>query len=91
MTEQPPSWSDLNRAPEPAPKDDRFSEVCALIFSGGPGRELLAMLRAKHFDSRIDPLADQRALLARIVLQQFVRDLETACERGLQAKANRKP
>jgi hypothetical protein len=91
MSEQPPSWSDLNAAPAQIAKDDRFSEVCALIFSGGPGRELLAMLRARHFDSHISPLADQRALAARIVLQQFVRELETACERGLQAKSTRKP
>lgn len=86
MNEQPPSWSDLNVTPPPVVKDDRFSEVCALIFSSGPGRELLSMLRAKHFDSHISPLADQRALAARIVLQQFVRELEIACERGLQAK-----
>lgn len=87
MTEQPPSWSDLNAAPAPVVKDDRFNEVCALVLSGPPGRELLAMLRARHFDSPINAVAaDHRALAARIVLQQFVRELEIACERGLQAK-----
>jgi hypothetical protein len=88
MTE--PSWSDLERLPQQAPpRDIEFDQLCAEIFTAPAGKQLLASLRARHFDSPFSPMAPERALLVRIVQQHFVRELETACERGL--KANAKP
>lgn len=79
------SWDELEKAVRPA-APNRFEEVCALVFSAGPGKELLALLRTKYFDAPMNGLADERALRLRINQQQFVRDLETACERGLTRK-----
>jgi hypothetical protein len=89
MTEH--SWSDLEKPQAQPPVNDRFNEVCALVFSSGAGKELLGLLRTKYFDAPMNQLADERALRLRINQQQFVRELETACERGTVALANRKP
>lgn len=85
MSEQPPSWSDLNPQ-KPEPINSRFDEVCALVFSAGPGKELLSELRKRYFDSHFSPLAVEAALRVRSTEQRVVRDLEQACERGLAAK-----
>lgn len=83
------SWDQLAqpdqaRAAEP---DNEFDMLCAHVFAGPPGRALIAALRKRYFDAPINPLAPDRALALRINQQQFVRELETACERGLATKA----
>lgn len=84
------SWSDLARGQAKAePVDNEFDGLCAEIFTSGAGKSLIAILRARHFDSPFNPLAPDRALQVRIDRQQFVRELELACERGLKANAKR--
>lgn len=85
MTEQPPSWGDLHKPAAEPPRNTRFDELCMQVFTSPAGKELLKELRQKHFDSVANPLADERALRVRITQQQFVRDLEIACERGRAA------
>jgi hypothetical protein len=83
-----PSWSDLSQpgAGGPGPKpDNEFDAVCAEVFTSGSGKRLLAVLRRKHFESGGNALADERVLRVRITQQEFIRDLERACERGLAA------
>jgi hypothetical protein len=87
---QTPSWNDLERAPPPAQADNEFDAVCAEIFTSGSGKRLLAVLRRKHFDSPFNQMLSDRALQVRIDNQQFVRELELACARGLEAN-KRKP
>lgn len=89
MSDQPPSWSDLNRLPQPV-VDDEFATLCAQVFTMPSGKALLAALRKRYFDNPGNPLADERALRVRITQQHFVRELELACERGLNASAKRK-
>jgi hypothetical protein len=84
-----PSWNDLNPQPQQPPRDNHFDEICMRVFTAADGRELLAMLRRRYFDTGGNDLADDRALRVRIAKQQFVRELELACERSL--KANAKP
>lgn len=83
------SWDQLAQhgAEEREPVDNEFDTLCAHVFAGPPGRALLAALRKRYFDAPINPLAPDRALALRINQQQFVRELETACERGLATKA----
>lgn len=90
MSEQPPSWSDLNPTPQ-ASHPDRKGELCAIVFTTPAGKELLSLLRAKHIDRSFNPLADERALRVMATEQHFVRELELARDRGLAATANRKP
>jgi hypothetical protein len=86
-----PSWNDLGRGQTQAPPaDNEFDAACAEVFTSGSGKRLLAVLRKKHFDSPFNPLAPERALALRIGAQHFVRELETACARGLEAN-KRKP
>lgn len=85
-----PNWNDLERPQPQAPKDDRFADICARIFTTPDGKELLSELRRKHFDLGGNPLAEDRALRVRATQQHFVRELELACERGLANAANRK-
>ena len=87
------SWDDLQKlgAIKPTPADNEFETLCMQVFGSAPGRLLLAALRRKYFDAPMNQLADERALRLRINQQQFVRELETACERGTAALANRKP
>lgn len=88
-----PSWSNfqsgsaVGKAP---PVDNEFDAVCAEVFTSGSGKRLLAALRKKHFDTGGNPMADERALRVRSTQQHFVRELEAACERGLEAN-KRKP
>jgi hypothetical protein len=83
-----PSWNDLEPQPAAA-QEDRLSNLCAMVFTTLSGKELLAELRRKHFDTGGNPLADDRALRVRATQQHFVRELELARDRGL--KANTKP
>lgn len=83
------SWDDLAK-PGPAAQapaiDNEFDTLCMHVFTSAPGKLLLASLRKKYFDSPFPPLADERALRLRINQQQFVRELETACERAIERK-----
>lgn len=93
MSDQPRSWNDLAQpggAPKPPPPDSEFDTLCASLFNSGNGKLLIAALRKKHFDTGGNVHADERVLRVRAANQQFVRDLELACERGLAAVAKRK-
>lgn len=86
MTE-PSSWSDLERRDPPQPSNPRFAELCTLVFSAGPGKELLALLRERYFDSPFNPLvAGEPALRVRATQQALIRELETARDRALKPK-----
>lgn len=87
MTEQPKSWSDLDRQHPSQPKEDRFAILCAQVFTQPSGRELLAELRRKYIDRPMNPLADERALRVLAAEQHFVRELELARDRGVKAKS----
>lgn len=76
-----PSWNDLNKQPA-APADDVFDKLCVQVFSTPSGQALLAELRRRHIDRRMNPMADERALRVFATQQHFVRDLELACERA---------
>jgi hypothetical protein len=85
-----PSWNDFTTTSlKAAPHDSEFDTLCAEVFMGGSGKRLIEMLRARHFDTPFNPLAPERALALRISQQQFVRELELACERGLKANTKR--
>lgn len=85
MSEQPPSWTDLNKR-EAAPADDEFATLCAQVFTSPPGKALLAALRKRYFDSPGNPHAAEPVLRVRATQQHFVRELEIACERGSAPK-----
>ena len=91
MTE--PSWSEFDRRAadqeQKLPTDD-LDAACASVFITAEGKRLLAVLRERYFDAPLGGLADDRALRVRITQQQFVRDLETARDRGLAAAGQRK-
>ena len=82
------SWDDLSQPggrEQAAKPDNEFDAACAEIFTSGSGKRLLAALRKKHFETPFNILAAEPALRVRATNQQFIRDLETACERGLAA------
>jgi hypothetical protein len=88
------SWSDLSQpgSKQQAPAvDNEFDTLCMQVFTSAPGKLLLAALRKRHFDSHFNPLSPDRALQVRIDNQHFVRELETACDRAVEAISKRKP
>jgi hypothetical protein len=85
MSEQP-SWDDLGPQKPPEPKDDRFTALCAEVFTSPAGKALLEEMRRKYFEQGQNPLADERALRVFVSQQHFVRELERARDRGLKAK-----
>lgn len=89
MSDQPRSWGDLNKQPQPV-VDDEFAILCAQVFTAPSGKALLAALRKRYFDNPGNPLAEERALRVRATQQHFIRELELACERGLNASAKKK-
>lgn len=85
------SWRDFERLPQIAVRsaNPELDAACARIFISPDGKTLLEELRRKYFDDFGNDLADDRALRVRIAKQQFVRELETARDRGLAAAATR--
>lgn len=78
------SWNDVGPQQALGPTEDRLSEICAQVFTTPAGKELLVELRKKYFELGGNPMAEERALRVRATQQQFVRDLELACDRGLK-------
>jgi hypothetical protein len=79
------SWADLetNRKPEPTP--DQLSVVCARVFNGPDGKELMELLRAMTIDRTLPDSASDNALRALEGQRHLVRRLEIATERGIAA------
>lgn len=65
--------------------DSQLDAICARLFTSGDGKMLLAELRKIYFDAPFSPIADERALRVRAAQQHFIRQLEIACQRGLNA------
>jgi hypothetical protein len=86
-----PNWTDLERKPAAAPEgerpSERFDELCAQVFSGNPGAELLALLHARHVDKRSRPGALEAHLREEAAFRNLVLDLESARDKGLAAAA----
>lgn len=82
-------WNEFHqkpRAPQPPTFDPDFDTVCAIALSGGPGQRLLEALRERYIDRTENPLLPEAALRVRVTQAQFVRDLEIARDRGLDAQ-----
>lgn len=84
---EPKSWSDLEKHQAAAPKDDRVAELCAEIFTGPAGKELLALWRKRWFDLGDNPLAHPDGLRVRAATQHFINEIDRARDRGLKPKA----
>jgi hypothetical protein len=90
-----PTWDDLRR---PLERDTvresgdvaRFAELCAVVFAGGPGKELMEMIRARHVERRVPPGASEAVLREAEAVRGFIFELERARERGLEMLANAK-
>lgn len=83
-----PNWSEFEQRRKTASavsSDDDFDDICARALSGLSGRELLAALRARYIERTENPLGAEAALRVRVTQQQFIRDLEAARDRGLEA------
>jgi hypothetical protein len=87
MSGQTPSWGDLRpqQVPDEPEAPDRFSLLCAIVFTTPSGKELLDELRRRHIDRRMTPGADERSLRVAATEQHLVRGLELARDRGLVA------
>jgi len=85
-----PHWGEFDQGRAragagPASDDPDFDEVCALALTGAAGQNLLEALRFRHIDRPENPNAPEAVLRVRVTQQQFVRDLEAARDRGLEA------
>lgn len=90
-----PSWDEFDRgrqAEVSAPSADgrNFFELCAIVFSSGPGRELLAAMRARTIEQRTPANAPDTVLREAEAQRRFVADLELACARGAELLAAKK-
>lgn len=83
-----PNWSEFDHhAPVSAPTPDAdFDALAATALGGGAGAQLLSQLRQRYIERAENPLTTEAALRVRVTQQQFVRELETAVQRGLAAR-----
>lgn len=81
-----PNWGNFEQrrtSAAPETPDQDFDEICALALSGLAGAQLIAALRLRYIDRTENPNAVESVLRVRVTQQQFVRDLESARDRGL--------
>lgn len=72
-------------ASPPVQATAEFDDLCARIFTTPDGRALLPLLRSRTVDRPINPFAASESALRALAAQsQFVRDIETARDRGLE-------
>lgn len=89
MTIRTPGWNTLpiDRAPRVVEKPDRFDELCFIVFGGGPGAELLDILRERNFNSHFNLDATEAAMRVRLTRQDTVLEFERAIARRRDALA----
>lgn len=69
-----------------ASADPEYDRLCALVLASPPGRELLAKMRARTIDAPVNAgELSESALRALVAQSQFVREIEAAIQRGLDA------
>jgi len=84
-----PNWSEFEqrRGSDPTPRNDAdFDSIVATALTTIGGRALLEALRARYIERPENPLGTEASLRVRVTQQQFIRDLEAACERGVKAR-----
>jgi hypothetical protein len=93
-----PTWDDLGRPARPDAEREssdvaRYAELCANVFSGGPGAELMKMMRARYVERRAPAGAPEAILREAEAVRGFIFELERARDRGNDAiaKAKSKP
>lgn len=79
------SWGDLERPQYEPPKPSRLDAVCAELLTGSLGQEFLKLLRHQHFETGGNSHGTEAELRVRIANQMFIRNLESARDRGLAA------
>jgi hypothetical protein len=87
-----PNWGEFKqrtRGGTPEQTDADFDDICASALSGIAGRDFLVALRERFIERSENPMATEPALRVRVTQQQFVRDLEAARDRGLEAAKRR--
>lgn len=88
-----PNWGEFavrGAASDQAAVSDELDAACAAVFITAEGKRLLEQLRKRYVEAPVALLSESRALRVRATQQQFVRDLEAARDRGLEAAAKRK-
>lgn len=86
------NWGEFQQRPKgpaPAGNDPDFDDLCALVLTGSAGQRLIEALRARYIDAPENPQAPEASLRVRVTQQQFVRELEQARDRGLDAARRR--
>ena len=78
----------LDRA-QSNPLRDRYYELCAVVFAGGNGADLLKMMRAMTIERRSRPAAHEAHLREDEAVRRFVADLELARDRGSKLLADK--
>lgn len=82
------NWGEFRQRPsgaQQAADDPDFDDICARALSGIAGQEFLAVLRDRFIERGENPLTSEAALRVRVTQQQFVRELQAARDRGLEA------
>lgn len=85
---EPRERSGLDEASRTAAED--FDVLCAQVFMGGVGRDLLKALRGMTIERRVPPNAPEAVLREMEARRRLVQDLEQARDRGLKTIAERK-
>jgi hypothetical protein len=89
---QPHHWGEFTQRrsgpAQPDPAED-FDAICMRALTGAAGQQLIDALRRRYIDAPENPAAPEAVLRVRATQQQFVRDLEAACQRGLEAAKRR--
>ena len=83
-----PHWGEFEQSgprTTPPSTDPDFDEICMRALTGAAGQQLLEALRAQYIDRNENPAAPEAVLRVRVTQQQFVRDLENARDRGIEA------
>ena len=85
--------SDVYQHRRPPPPDeppaDEFADLCATVFTGGAGKELLAMMRKLTIERRNSANAPEAMLREFEAVRRFVAELERARDRGLELRSRK--
>ena len=80
------AYRETKGAPPPSSADPEFDRLCASVLASGPGRELMAALRERTVERRLNAGGlGESALRVLVAESQFVLRIEDAIRRGLEA------
>lgn len=87
-------WKEFEqRKPEAAaqsePDRDRYSELCAAVFTSGSGAELLKMMKQRTIERRSGHAAPEAVLREHEAVRSFVASLERARDDGHKIAAEK--